>query len=133
VSRRLAKPDGTLTTSTSLAVNRHRAENSQSGFNPPNLVGPTNPIACYNEGAGPRARADSAGLRLDARAQRYSASVVKFAVRARAVVVMVVMIVMVDFGPFGSREIGPGREPFIDSHGRRYRQHRDHGAEQYRA
>jgi hypothetical protein len=46
---------------------------------------------------------------------------------------MVVMMVVVDFTLFGSREVGPGREPLIDCHGRRYRQSRHRGAEQRRA
>jgi len=53
--------------------------------------------------------------------------------QARAVVVMVVMMVMVDFTLFGSREIGSGREPLIDCHGWRYRQSRHRGSEQRRA
>ena len=65
--------------------------------------------------------------------RRRSASVLEFALRARMVVVMVFMIVMVDFALFGSREIGPGREPLIDCHGWRDRQSRHRGAEQCRA
>jgi hypothetical protein len=71
-----------------------------------------------------------ADYRNDAR-QHCSASVV--VLRAIVVVVMVVMMVMVDFGLFGSREIGPGREPFIDRHGGRHRPSNDCGTEQGRA
>jgi hypothetical protein len=46
---------------------------------------------------------------------------------------MVDMMVVVDFALFGSREIGPGREPFIDRQGGRHRPSNDCGTEQCRA